>query len=97
MQLVVPDPRLANLKRFEENKLFYDQEDVRGSSPKTVEAFLPGICFQLNLPNVFQNSARNQLSARLKMLRLTVKNPARFGSKSAKRTTLLSRFKNVIL
>jgi len=30
---------LPNLKRFEEDKLFYDEEDVRFSSPKTVETF----------------------------------------------------------
>jgi len=46
------------LKRLEEDKLFYDEEDVRFSSPKTVETFFPGICYQLNLPKGFQNSAR---------------------------------------
>jgi len=30
---------LPNLKRYEEDKLFYDEEDVRLSSPKTVETF----------------------------------------------------------
>jgi len=30
---------LPNLKRFKEEKLFYDEEDVRFSSPKTVETF----------------------------------------------------------
>jgi len=30
---------LSNLKRFEEDTLFYDEEDVRFSSPKTVEIF----------------------------------------------------------
>jgi len=38
----------------------------------------------------------NQLTARLKILQLTVKNPARFDSKSPKMATLQSRFKNVI-
>jgi len=42
---------LPNLKRFEQDKL-------RFSSPKTVETFLSGICYLLNLPNGFQNSAR---------------------------------------
>jgi len=32
-------PVLPNLKRFEEDKLFYDEEDVRFSSLKTVETF----------------------------------------------------------
>jgi len=35
---------LSNLKRLEEDKLFYD-EDLRFSSPKTVETFFPGICY----------------------------------------------------
>ena len=48
---------LPNLKRFKEDKLFYDK-DVRFSSPKTIDTFLLGICYQLNLPNGFQNSAR---------------------------------------
>jgi len=30
---------LSNLKRFEEDTLFYDEEDVRFSAPKTVETF----------------------------------------------------------
>jgi len=30
---------LPNLKRLEEDKLFYDEEVVRVSSPKTVETF----------------------------------------------------------
>jgi len=30
---------LSNLKRSEEDKLFYDEEDVRFSSPKIVETF----------------------------------------------------------
>jgi len=30
---------LPNLKHLEEDKLFYDEEDVRFSSPKTVETF----------------------------------------------------------
>jgi len=34
---------LPNLKRLEEDELFYDEEDERFSSPKTVETFLPGI------------------------------------------------------
>jgi len=34
LALVLPD-----LKRFEEDKLFYDEEDVRFSSPKTVKTF----------------------------------------------------------
>jgi len=43
--LVLPD-----LKRFEEEKLFHDEEDVTFSSPKTVETFfarnlLPAKCF----------------------------------------------------
>jgi len=45
---------LPNLKRFEEDKLFYDEEDVRFSSPKLWKHFLPGI---RHLPNGFQNSA----------------------------------------
>jgi len=57
---------LPNLKCLEEDKLFYD-EVVRASSPNTVETFLPGICYQLNLPNVFQYSAINQLTARFKI------------------------------
>jgi len=48
---------LPNLKRLEEDKLFYD-EDLRFSSPKTVETFFPGICYPLKLPNGFQNSSR---------------------------------------
>jgi len=32
-------PVLPSLKRSEEDKLFYDEEDVRFSSPKTVEIF----------------------------------------------------------
>ena len=41
---------LSNLKRFEEEKLFHDEEDVTFSSPKTVETFfarnlLPAKCF----------------------------------------------------
>jgi len=35
----VPGPGFANLKRLEEDKLFYDEEDVRYSSPKTFETF----------------------------------------------------------
>jgi len=50
---------LPNLKRIEEDKLFYDEEDVRFSSPKTLETFLPGICYLLNLPNVFQNAGKS--------------------------------------
>jgi len=34
---------LPNLKRFEEDELFYDKKDVRFSSPKSVETFFPGI------------------------------------------------------
>jgi len=49
---------LPNLKRLEEDKLFYNEEDVRFSSPKTVETFFPGICCLLNLPNGFQNPVR---------------------------------------
>jgi len=30
---------LTNFKRFEEDKLFYDEEDARFLSPKTVETF----------------------------------------------------------
>jgi len=30
---------LPNLKRLEKDKLFYDEEDVRFSSPKTLETF----------------------------------------------------------
>jgi len=30
---------LPDSKRFEEDKLFYDEKDVRFSSPKFVEAF----------------------------------------------------------
>jgi len=30
---------LLNVKRFEEDKCFYDEEDVRFSSPKTVETY----------------------------------------------------------
>jgi len=52
---------LPNLKRLEEDKLFYDEEDEKFSSPKIGETFLPGICYQLNLPNVFQNSARKSV------------------------------------
>jgi len=49
---------LPNLKRLEEDKLFYNEAVVRFSSPKLLKHFLPGICYQLNLPNGFQNSAR---------------------------------------
>jgi len=49
---------LPNLKRFEEDKLFYDEKDVRFSSPKSVETFFPGICYLINLPNGCPNSAR---------------------------------------
>jgi len=35
---------LPNVKRLEEDKLFYGEEDVRFSSPKTVETF-----FAINL------------------------------------------------
>jgi len=49
---------LPNLKRLEEDKLFYNEEVVRFSSPKLLKHFLPGICYRLNLPNGFQNSAR---------------------------------------
>jgi len=48
---------LSNLKRLEEDNLFYD-EDLRFSSPKIVETFFAGICYQRRLPNGFQNSAR---------------------------------------
>jgi len=34
---------LPNLKRLEEDKLFYDEEDVTLSSPKTVETFFSRI------------------------------------------------------
>jgi len=88
---------LPNLKRLEEDG-FHLQ--------KLLKHFLPGICYKLNLPNGFQYSARYQLTARLKISQLTVKkscyntkrrNARRLnGSKSAKMTTLLSRFKNVI-
>jgi len=64
---------LPNLKRLEEDKLFYDEEVVRVSSPKIVETFFPGICYQLNLPNGFQYSARNQLTTGLKISQLTVR------------------------
>jgi len=50
---------LPILKRFEEYKLFYDEEDARFSSPKTVETLLPGICYLLNLPNVFQTAGKS--------------------------------------
>jgi len=47
-----------NCRRFEEDKLFYHEKNVRFSSPKSVETFFPGICYLINLPNGFQNSAR---------------------------------------
>jgi len=94
----VPRRGFPNLKRLEEDKLFYDEEGIQQgfNLQKLLEHFLPGICYQLNLPNGFENAARNQLTAILKILKLTVKKAVGFGSKSAKRTTLLSRFKNVI-
>jgi len=39
---------LPNLKRFEEDNL---------NLQKMLKQFLPGICYLLNMPNVFQNSA----------------------------------------
>jgi len=39
---------LPNLKRFEEDNLYLQ---------KVLKHFLPGICYLLNLPNVFQISA----------------------------------------
>jgi len=53
----VPRPGFAD-KLFHEDKLFHDEEDERFSSPKIVETFFPGICYQIDLPNGFQNSAR---------------------------------------
>jgi len=35
----VPGPGVAQFKRFEEDRLFYDEKDVRFSSPKSVETF----------------------------------------------------------
>jgi len=49
---------LPNLKRFEEDKLFYDEKDVRFSSPKSVETFFSRNLYLINLPNGFQTSAR---------------------------------------
>jgi len=49
---------LPNLKRFEEDKLFYDEKMQGFHLQNLLKHFFPGICYLINLPNCFQNSAR---------------------------------------
>jgi len=88
---------LPNLKRLQEDKLFYDEEDVRFSSPKTVETFFARNLLSAKPAKRFSKFCYKSAHCQIENFTAnSEKNPARFGSKSAKMTTLLSRFKNAI-
>jgi len=64
---------LPNIKHQKEDRELFDEDCVKALSPRIVGTnFCSEICYLLNLPNSFEILLENQLTARLKILLLTV-------------------------